>query len=162
MNPKFLFWWRWLVVVTLGVLLFGLSLVLLPRPTQQLFNWLFFSSPQGNPAFSEAAVAYITFVCAVLGAVMFGWAVALLYALFGPFRCELREGWNMVTVSLTAWFVPDTAFSLWSGFWQNAVLNIGFAILFAIPLAATYQGFHAEPHLTSSAKETSSPAERQS
>jgi hypothetical protein len=33
-------------------------------------------------------------------------------------------------------------FSLWSGFWQNAVLNSVIAVLFAIPLAATYSVFH--------------------
>ncbi|MEW6497226.1 MAG: hypothetical protein AB1589_32695, partial [Cyanobacteriota bacterium] len=118
--------------------------VVFPGLTQQFFNLLFFSSTQDNLAFGEAAVAYITFVCAVLGAGMVGWAVALLYALFGPFRRGLREGWSMVVVSLAAWFVPDTAFSLWSGFWQNAVFNLVFAVLFAVPLAATYKAFHAE------------------
>ncbi len=44
---------------------------------------------------------------------------------------------------VTAWFTPDTAFSLWSGFWQNAVLNVAVATLFAVPLAATYRTFHA-------------------
>lgn len=42
----------------------------------------------------------------------------------------------MFVVSLVAWFIPDTAYSLLSGFWQNAVLNAGFVLLFAIPLAA--------------------------
>ena len=27
--------------------------------------------------------------------------------------------------TVAAWFIPDTTFSLWSGFWQNAVLNRG-------------------------------------
>jgi hypothetical protein len=35
------------------------------------------------------------------------------------------------TVSLAAWLIPDTTLSLWSGFWQNAVLNVVLAILFA-------------------------------
>lgn len=47
-----------------------------------------------------------------------------------------RFGWNVVAGSLLAWFVPDTIFSLWSGFWQNAILNLAFATLFAVPLAA--------------------------
>ena len=142
MNYHLLFWWRWLLVVTIGVLVFGISLVVLPGPTQQLFNLLIFSSTQGNPAFDEAAIAYVTFICAVLGSTMFGWAIALLYALFGPFRRGQAEGWRMVAVSLVAWFIPDTAFSLWSGFWQNAVLNVAFAVAFAIPLAATYKAFN--------------------
>ena len=54
-----------------------------------------------------------------------------------------REGWFTITVSVLAWFIPDTAFSLWSGFWQNAVFNTVFVVLFAIPLAATYRAFPA-------------------
>lgn len=142
MHNKSLFWWRWLVAVNLGVLAFGISMVLLPGLTQKLFNLLMFSSSEGNPAFGQAAVAYITFLSAVLGATMFGWGMALLYALLGPFRRGEAEGWRLVAVSLVAWFIPDTAYSLWSGFWQNAVLNLVFAIAFAIPLAATYKTFN--------------------
>jgi hypothetical protein len=47
-----------------------------------------------------------------------------------------------VAVSIAAWFVPDTAFSLWTGYWQNAVLNGVLALAFAIPLAATYGPRH--------------------
>lgn len=46
-------------------------------------------------------------------------------------------GWNLIALSVAAWFVPDTSYSLLSGFWQNAVLNTVFAGLFAIPLWAT-------------------------
>jgi integral membrane sensor domain MASE1 len=40
----------------------------------------------------------------------------------------------VVAVSL---FVPDTLYSLASGFWPNAVLNSVFALVFALPLWAT-------------------------
>ena len=35
------------------------------------------------------------------------------------------EGWQIIAVSVAAWFIPDTTFSLWSGSWQNAVLYRG-------------------------------------
>ena len=50
----------------------------------------------------------------------------------------------MMAVSLVAWFVPDTTFSLWSGFWQNAVLNLVLGVIFVIPLATTYRVFQTE------------------
>jgi multisubunit Na+/H+ antiporter MnhC subunit len=133
------FWWRWLVVVTLGVMAFGLSMVLAPDLIRKAFGLLVFSSSAGLDAFGGPANEYIMMVHAVLGAVMFGWGVALLFVLFGPFRSGSFHGWLTLCVSLSAWFVPDTAYSLWSGFWQNAVLNTAMAILFAIPLAATYR-----------------------
>jgi hypothetical protein len=69
---QFLFWWRWLVVVTVGVLLFGFSLIVAPDFTRRIFGLLLFSSPESLGAFSAPAVAYITFVHGILGAVMVG------------------------------------------------------------------------------------------
>jgi len=138
MKPTGLFWWRWLVVVTVGVILFGLGMVLAPSFTRSFFGLLLFSSSDRIDAFGGPAVAYITLVHAVLGAMMFGWGIALLFIVLGPFRRGSSEAWLTSTVSLVAWFVPDTLFSLWSGFWQNAALNAVFIVLFAIPLSATY------------------------
>jgi hypothetical protein len=60
----------------------------------------------------------------------------------GPFARGAREAWTTIAVSVGAWFVPDTAFSLWSGFWQNALLNLAVASSFAAPLLATWRQFH--------------------
>lgn len=139
MSLKASFWWWWLVVVTAALLLIGLAMVVLPSPTQQLYNLLYFGSPGGNPAFQPAA-SYLEFAFAALGAIMIGWAVTLLFILAGPFRHVARQAWLTFVVAVTAWFIPDTAFSLLSGFWQNAVLNTVIALLFAIPLVATYRG----------------------
>lgn len=144
MDKDMNLWWRWLVVLTLGVALFGLSMVVAPGFIRAFFSLLPYASTDALTAFGEPAVAYITLVHGVLGAVMFGWGVALLLVLFGPFRRGSAEGWWIVTVSIAAWFVPDTVFSLWTGFWQNAVLNAVFAVAFAVPLAATYRGVRRE------------------
>jgi hypothetical protein len=141
--PTFsLFWWRWLIAVTIGVMVFGLSMVLAPGLIRQVFSLLVYSSPNHIATFGAGAVAYVSLVHAILGAVMFGWGTALLYVVLGPFRRGSREGWQIIAVSVAAWFIPDTAFSLWSGFWQNALLNLAFAVLLAVPLAATYRVFH--------------------
>lgn len=137
-----LVWYRWLLVVSVGVMVFGIGMVLAPNLTRQLFGLLLYASADGLDGFGAGPLAYVTLVHGVLGAVMFGWSVALLYIVLGPFRRRSREGWQMLAVSVACWFVPDTAFSLWMGFWQNAVLNLGFVLLFILPLAATYRVFH--------------------
>lgn len=137
------FWWRWLWVATAGTLLFGAAMVLAPGPTRQFFGLLLYARPDAIGDFGPDAVAYITLLHAVLGAVMVGWSVALLFVLHGPFRRGERAGWTTLAVSLVAWFVPDTLFSLASGFWPNAAFNLVFAALFAVPLAATWRAFHA-------------------
>jgi hypothetical protein len=136
------FWSSWLLVVTLGVMVFGLALVLAPGLMRKGFSLLAYADTERIATFGAQAVAYISLMHAVLGAVMFGWGLALFFIVRGLFSRGAREGWQIVAVSVAAWFIPDTAFSLWSGFWQNALLNLVFVVLFAAPLAATYRAFH--------------------
>lgn len=140
-QKNFSFWWTWLVGVNIIVMLFGVSMVLLPNPIQQFFSLALYGTPLQLATFSEPALDYVTLLHGVLGATMFGWGVALLSILFDAFRQVKPAAWWGLTLSILAWFIPDTGFSLWTGFWQNAVLNLGFALLYAIPLAATYGAF---------------------
>jgi hypothetical protein len=139
MRGKALFWWLWLVVVSGGVVATGLVMVLAPGLTRRLFSLLVFASLDTIDGFGAPAPAYVALTHGVLGAVMVGWGAALVLILLGPFRRGSREAWFTCTVSLAAWFVSDTMVSLASGFWQNAVLNAVLAILFAVPLAATWR-----------------------
>lgn len=134
MNPKITFWWQWLVAVSVGVVIFGSILVFFPAITLQGFSLLVYGNADQLGLNTAAAVTYIKLVHAVLGAVMVGWGAALLYILLCTFRENLAIGWKTVTGSVLSWFIPDTTYSLISGFWQNAVLNIVFLFLFAIPL----------------------------
>ena len=136
-SPPPTFWLRWLVVAAAVVIGFGASMVLAPGPTRQLFGLLLFASAEGVNDLAGPAIAYVSLVHAILGATMVGWGVLLLLVVLGPFRRGSAEAWRMLAASLAAWFLPDTAFSLASGFWPNAVLNASFALLFAAPLLAT-------------------------
>jgi len=115
-------------------MLFGLVLVAMPGFTQQGFSLLVYASAAHLNTFGPEALAYISLVHAVLGSVMFGWGAVLMFLALGPVRRGSKDAWWMFVVSLLAWFIPDTAYSLLSGFWQNAVLNAGFALLFAVAL----------------------------
>jgi len=132
-------WTGWLVAAALVVLVLGAAFVFAAGPVQEIFGSLYLG-PQGKVIDSQTA-PYVEFIGAVLGAVMFGWAVLLLFVVRGPFRSGERIGWDMIAASLGSWFVLDTAYSLVSGYWQNAVLNTSLFVLFAIPLAATYRHF---------------------
>lgn len=134
------FWWRWLLVVTVGVMLFSLGFIVLPDVMQSLFNWMFFATPQAR--FDAEATHYLKFTYGVLGAVMAGWMTALLSILLRSFCRGEREAWDTITLSLLIWFVIDTPFSLAMGFPQNALFNVLFLVLFAVPLGATYRQFH--------------------
>jgi len=136
------FWQAWLAVASIVVAVFGLALVVVPALGGWLFGWLLFGSADALIGLGLRADAYLRLVHGVLGAVMFGWAAALLMVVLGPFGRRSRLAWSTVAVSLAAWFVLDTALSLLSGFWPNALLNAALAVLFAVPLAATFRAFH--------------------
>ena len=110
--------------------------MLFPHLTQQSFSLLIYADSSVIHGFGIEAQAYIRLVHAVLGAVMVGWAALILFVLLTVFRQNPELGWKLVTYSVLAWFIPDTLYSLVSGFWQNAVLNLVFAVLFALPLIA--------------------------
>jgi hypothetical protein len=138
------FWLNWLTLVCCGVMLFGLALVLAPGLAGRGFGLLLFADSEHVSALGVAAGSYISLLHRVLGAVMFGWSVALLLLVRGPFRRGSRDSWNIVAVSALAWFVPDTLFSLWTGFWQNALLNLAIAVPLAIPLVVTHRVFRRQ------------------
>ena len=147
MKLTWTFWWRWMVAAAALVLLVGVALLALPGPTRQLFNWLYFGAGADPASFSREALRYLALVYAVLGSVLAGWGVTLLWVVAGPFRRRAPEGWKMVAWSLLAWLVPDTVASLWLGFWQNAVLNGSFGVLFGVPLIGSYRYFFGAPAL---------------
>ena len=136
-----LFWINWLSFATVFTMLFGLLMVVLPGLTLQGFGLMIFGSADGFNAFEPLATAYIKLAHAVMGAVLFGWGALMFMVVRKLMTQGIKESWDMVALSVLLWYVPDTAFSLVSGFWQNAVLNTGFACLYAPPLFALRQFF---------------------
>lgn len=136
-NPRSSgFWITWLLVVAAGVVAFGLLLVLAPFLARQGFSLLVYGSPDRIDAFGQEAVRYISLAHAVIGGVMVGWGTALFYITKTLLAGGSRIAWNLVALSVAAWFVPDTSYSLLAGYWQNALLNTAFLALFALPLWA--------------------------
>jgi hypothetical protein len=131
------FWIHWLSAVAAGVVLFGLVLVLTPSVARQAFSLLVYASPTRLDAFGAEPVRYLGLAHAVIGGVMVGWGTALWLVTRQLLAHGQRIGWTVIAVSVVAWYVPDTAYSLLSGYWQNAVLNTVFLALFAVPLWAT-------------------------
>ena len=128
------FWVYWLQVAAAGVIAFGLVLVVAPALARQGFSLLVYASPQRIDAFGHEPVRYISLTHAVIGGVMAGWGAMLFYAARTLLAAGSAHGWNLIALSVAVWFVPDTAFSVLSGFWQNALLNLVFVLLFALPL----------------------------
>jgi hypothetical protein len=134
------FWWRWLIVATVLIMVVGLAMVVIPEPVSRMFASIL-SSSHIVETFGESTRVYLLLFQGVLGGTMAGWGMAFLLVLFGSFRRGSKEGWTTIAASLATWFILDSSFSLWTGFWMNAVLNTVFLALFVIPLAGTYRTF---------------------
>jgi uncharacterized membrane protein YhaH (DUF805 family) len=140
MHAPSRFWWSWLVVLTCGLILFGLTLVLLPGPTQAFCYWLLFGTAVPPPTFGADAVAYVRFVYGILGAVIAAWGLLLLAVVAGPLRPGERTGWLAVYASIAVWFVIDSTLSIVSDQWLNVVPNVAFLVPYVAPLVATRLG----------------------
>ena len=88
---------------------------------------------------AELAVQNILF--GVLGSVMVAWMIVLVFLVRGPFRRGERWAWLAIDLSVFAWFVLDSVVSATHGMPLNVVFNLGFLVLFAIPLLATMSQF---------------------
>jgi hypothetical protein len=123
-----------LVAAAAGTAVFGATLVLAPALTRQGFGLLMHCDAARIDGFGPEAVAYVTLLHGVLGAVMFGWAIALLALLRGRWRVEPARARAIVALSVGGWYVVDTAFSASVGAWPNVALNSVFGALFAAGL----------------------------
>ncbi|MEQ8676477.1 MAG: hypothetical protein RLP44_22065 [Aggregatilineales bacterium] len=147
-NTKSLnFWTNVLLVMADFTIVFGLLMVFSPDFFRDLMFRIytdFFYTEGTYATLSSADINFQAVFYGVAGGVMIGWAVSMLFIIHIPFRRGEKWAWLALDASLISWFVLDTYASIRFGMSINALLNVGFLILFAIPLAATYRHFFGE------------------
>jgi hypothetical protein len=134
-------WTGWLSLATGFTVAFGLVMVLFPELTSQAFGLLLYQDAGRLISHPPEVLAYIHLAHAVMGSLMVGWGAGMFLVARTLFKQGNRLGWQILMYSIPLWYVPDTLFSVMSGFWPNALMNTGFAIMLMIPLWATRQSF---------------------
>jgi hypothetical protein len=125
------FWKTWMHVWCWATLAFGAVLAAVAAPALQgpalafydLVLWPFDGAPA---AFDPIA----RFTCAVLGAVMIGWALTI----FALLPVADARAWRGFTGAMLAWYLIDSAASIGTGAPGNAVSNTLFLATFLIPV----------------------------
>ena len=138
-------WWRWLVILCVVGVLFGVMLVLAPQALHGSLAPLYYDGAVGEGAFealTEAELRFQNWFYGLAGAVMTGWMLTIAWVVAGPFRRGEGWSWTGIAVSLVVWFVLDSYTSMVNGVAINVLFNLGFLIGFGIPLLATYRHFH--------------------
>lgn len=128
---------RYLTGVAAVMLVFGVSMVVLPRPIETLIGRLFFGDSGFPDAYSDEALSFIRFENGVMGAVMAGWMLLILWVIRSPLAQGVPGAWRTLVLSIAAWFVLDSTVSLIGGLWQNAVGNVVIFVAFAVGLVVT-------------------------
>jgi hypothetical protein len=139
MGPKhFDFWCRWLFVLGLLIVAFGLAMSLFGG--SRLFDFVepVFWGAQAQPM---QAHAFRSWIYGVTGATMAGWGVFLSFLALRAFARRERWAWWCVALGMLVWYIPDTAMSLRFGVIFNAVINTALLAGVALPLAFSWKVF---------------------
>ena len=138
----FSFWQRWLLVVSIIVVVFGIALALLGgTPVFEWMNSLINQAIWGTPALPADVSVFRQWVYAVLGATVAGWGVFIYFIIRHPFARQERWAWNCLVAVLIVWYPIDTLASLYAGVGFNALFNTGLLLLLALPLFFTRKQF---------------------
>jgi hypothetical protein len=129
------FWQNWFLAWAVFVTLFGLVLAGGAFPatdglTQTLFG-LF-----GNPLPTDMD-SHHRFAIGLMGAVTMGWGLTYFGAFKALFLLEPAKAapiWRWLLLASLIWYVVDSAISIATGIWMNAVSNTIVIITLLIPL----------------------------
>ncbi len=119
--------WCW-GVVAFGILLVAIAVPGIDGPARALL--VMFS---GDPATADiVGLPAVKFGIGIQGALCIGWGLTTLAFVRTP---GIGAGqWQAITVAIFAWYVIDSAISVATGFWINAVSNTILFAAFLIPV----------------------------
>ena len=131
------FWSNWLLVWCWGVLAFGALLATAAVPgldgAMRVLFGLFAGNPETAATFDLPAVR---FGLGLQGALTIGWAMTM-FAVLQAAKTIGAPIWRSLTFALLAWYVIDSAISVSTGFWPNAVSNTALMVAYLIPVLAS-------------------------
>lgn len=139
---KILFWQRWLLCVGVLIIAFGVMMAFFSKTVLfGIFDARINVAFWGTENVTVQIKNFQQWIYGVLGTVMAGWGVVLLFMVRNPFRKRERWAWVCLFTGLMVWYVPDTLISLYFRVYINAVLNSVLFVLAVIPLVFTRKYF---------------------
>ncbi len=125
----------WLKIASGVLIAFGLSGLLgAMEATSAYSNFmadLAFFPLDGAP---ESNAPETRLLWAIVGGLMTGWGLMLWQVATRLYPAEPALARQLILTGIVAWFVIDSTGSVLAGAPMNAVFNIGFLLLFAVPI----------------------------
>src|SRR5512143_258287 len=141
-ERRFLLWQRWLLILGVIIVVFGVALALLySTPLFDIFR------TQIDPVFWAAGeltggtVPFQQWIYGVLGATMAGWGVSIAFIAAIPFKRREKWAWNCLALAVSLWFVIDTFLSWRFGALFNVVFNVLIFVAAMTPLLLSWRHF---------------------
>jgi hypothetical protein len=134
---------RWWLILT-GVVTAAGGVALVLFGGSPIFGWM---NRLLDPAFwpgvpDESIRRFRAWVYGVTGACVSAWGVTVAFVAAQAFPARAAWAWWAVAGSVAVWFALDTAQSLRYRVFANALGNVAFLVVLAIPLAGTFGDFH--------------------
>lgn len=130
-------WKTWITLWCWGVVAFGVVLASAGLPGADGVARALFGLLGGVPAGADFFDATgMRFSVALMGAVSIGWGFTMLF-LLPAITAAGPSAWRGLTGALLIWFAVDSALSVATGFWLNAVSNTVLLAAYLIPLFAS-------------------------
>ena len=143
---RFKFWQKWLLVVSLSIVILGLFIALFNFTL--IFNYVFHR--QINPIFwkekilLKSTIEFQSWIYGVLGATVSGWGVIMLFIAKYPFKKKQKWSWLAIASSTGVWFIVDTSISIYFNVYFNALFNTILFLVICLPLLFTIKYFFSE------------------
>ena len=129
-------------MVAIAIIIFGGVIALLSwSPVFSIFNSLVNGTFWPLAAPDPGTQKFMLWVYGMLGATMVGWGVFLAYVVRHPFASRERWARDCIAIGVAAWFLIDTAISLWMQAYFNVAINVLLAFFVGLPLLATEKYF---------------------
>lgn len=119
-----------LITIGFGMLFALAAIPALSAPTALLLDLVFF--PIDGLQAMDAPAARL--MAAIGGGVMFGWGNMLWLVATRVYPADPALGRTMIVTGAVSWFVLDSLMSIAAGAPLNAVFNVGFLLVFLVPV----------------------------
>ncbi len=142
-DQSFVFWQKWLVVISCVGILTGFLLPFISGVDfiAAGYNKALAKAFFGQNALPENVAIYNQWVWGMLGAVITAWSICMLFLALYPFKRQERWAWYCLASSLTITVIVDVGFSVYFDFYTEIVVALMWFISGIIPMITTYKYF---------------------
>lgn len=125
-----------ILLIAFGVMVAAAAVPVLSYPTLFLLDLALWPLDGAQ----SLAASETRLLCAVGGGMLTGWGALIFLVADRLYPIDPVQARQLILISICSWFVVDSAGSLAAGAPVNAVLNVGFLLLFLVPLLKAPSG----------------------